>query len=178
MLLHTYPEGDFGSITYRFSASFSDDDIRDMFLLRENESDRPDIVAMLSRYIGIEAPVIRPSIVNGIAKNGTFSPDFFSHPASTHESALLRKHEYQLEALLWRANYYAYEFVKKFYAGEFLRDNRRNQTFAFPLSTRNPMEKVFTEAPYMPPVLNDWTPSQAQAQNMQYVPVEPYRPKV
>lgn len=182
MILRTYPQGDFGNITYSFSAAFSDDDFSGMFLLPENEGDREAMHAMLSRYIGIEMPIMKVGISKNIAMFGTFNPNFFDHPSSNAEIALLRRNEYQLEAIRWRANHYAAEFEKLFRAGEFLRDNRRNQTFTFPLSTRNPMEKVFSEVPYMPPVLNDWQPqlsqAQAQAQNMQYVPVEPYRPKV
>lgn len=175
MKLNSYPSGDFGNISYSFSASFTHDDFQGMFLLRENEGDRNALYTMLSRWVGIEYPVYRAT--GAWPPSGTFQKHMFS-PETSEERALLHRNEYQIEALVGRANHYASLFVQKFYAGEFLRDNRRNQTFTYPLSTNNPMEKVFSEVPYMPPVINDWHPQEQQAQQVNYVPVEPYRPQV
>lgn len=179
MKLNSYPSGDFGNISYRFSASFTHDDFQNMFILRENEGDRNALYTMLSRWVGIEYPVYRASGAP-TPTSGTFLKHMF-RPETNEERALLNRNEYQIEALLWRANHYASLFVQKFYGTEFLRDNRRNQTFTYPLSTNNPMEKVFSEVPYMPPVINDWHPQvqkEQQEQQVNYVPVEPYRPQV
>lgn len=178
MKLNSYPSGDFGNISYRFSASFTHDDFQNMFILRENEGDRNALYTMLSRWVGIEYPVYRAT--GSWPPSGTFQKHMFS-PETSEERALLHRNEYQIEALVGRANHYASTFVQKFYAGEFLRDNRRNQTFTYPLSTNNPMEKVFSEVPYMPPVINDWHPQvqqEQQTQQVNYVPVKPYRPQV
>lgn len=59
MKLNSYPSGDFGNISYSFSASFTHDDFQNMFILRENEGDRNALYTMLSRWVGIEYPVYR-----------------------------------------------------------------------------------------------------------------------
>ena len=176
MKLNSYPSGDVGSLSYSFSASFTYDEFQKMFLLGTQEHDREALVKFLSRWVGIEYPVYRASGIQ-IPTSGTFIKHMF-RPESNEERGLMHRNEYQIEALLWRANHYATLFAQKFYAGEFLRDNRRNQTFTYPLSTNNPMEKVFSEVPYMPPVINDWHPQVQQEQLVNYVPVEPYRPQV
>jgi hypothetical protein len=180
MKINTYPQGGFGNISYNFMAAFTVDDFQGMHLLRENEGDRDALVRFLSRFADLGYQVYRYTGMWPV--RGTFTYTVFV-PESAEERTLYMRNEYQIEALISLANRYSAEFVQKFYDGEFLRDNTRVQTFTYPLSAKNPMDRVFTEVPYTAPV-SDWKPTPEMLQTMQnasatqYVPVTPYTPQV
>ena len=155
MKINTYPEGDFGSINYKFRAIITEADVEGMFMLPERRNDYEMLVGVMKRNncIGVEFPVNR---------GNTFTETMFRGFTSPLDREVYERNREQVKSIVRRANLYVDSFIDKFYGGTFLRDNRRIQTFNLDLSWHGDRipgyDKEWTEEPYMPPVLNDWQP--------------------